>query len=89
MGSDLSWGAGPAGGQLPGWVWDCTGLALLFSSQLQGLTMEDPSGIPDLWGVPGAHHGTGSWFSQMLPIGNSGPVPVVVAERQDGSILGT
>lgn len=51
--------------------------------------MEDPAGIPEMWRAPGAHNGTGSGFSQMLPIGNSGPVPVVVAERQDGSILGT
>lgn len=51
--------------------------------------MEDPSGIPDLWGVPRAHHGTGSGFSQVPLIGNSGSLPVVVAERQDGSILGT
>lgn len=40
-------------------------------------------------GAPGAHQGAGSEFSQVLPIGNSGPVPVAVAERQDGSILGT
>lgn len=50
-GLGLFQGSGPAGGPRPGWVWDCAGLAPLFTSCLWGLTLEDPDGILEV-GVP-------------------------------------
>lgn len=68
-----------------GLCWACRVAYFLAVGSDHGGSIWNPRDV----GAPGAHQGAGSEFSQVLPIGNSGPVPVVVAERQDGSILGT